>query len=184
MFTICNRKFKVLVSKKFCTSEWHSNRTPQKHKDDLLIWVCQPLTKRCWKCLWRAEMDSVSPSRQNVWIKLEHWGMRGHSRWMFEGRQDTRCSGRAKSKQHASLDWIVQCEMKLQQTADSTSTPLSPSTRSEIIKFVSFTGTNLFREINYFTSGTELSHCEQHIAGINAHQLAKLCAFSKWLAGF
>lgn len=35
--------------------------------------------------------------------------------------------------------------------------------------------------MNYFTSGTELSHCEQHIAGINAHQLAKLCAFSKWL---
>lgn len=40
------------------------------------------------------------------------------------------------------------------------------------------------RRIHYFTSGTELSHCEQHIAGINAHQLAKLCAFSKWVAGF
>lgn len=44
--------------------------------------------------------------------------------------------------------------------------------------------TNPLCQINYFTSGTELSHCEQHIAGINAHQLAKLCAFSKlgWLA--
>lgn len=40
------------------------------------------------------------------------------------------------------------------------------------------------RRLHYFTSGTELSHCEQHIAGINAHQLAKLCAFSKWVAGF
>lgn len=55
---------------------------------------------------------------------------------------------------------------------------------SEIIRFFPFTGTNPLRWINYFTSGTELSHCEQHIAGINAHQLAKLCAFSKWVAGF
>lgn len=55
---------------------------------------------------------------------------------------------------------------------------------SKIIKCCPFTGTNPQRRINYFTSGTELSHCEQHIAGINAHQLAKLCAFSKWVAGF
>lgn len=55
---------------------------------------------------------------------------------------------------------------------------------SKIIKFFPFTGTNPLRRINYFTSGTELSHCEQHIAGINAHQLAKLCAFSKWVADF
>lgn len=55
---------------------------------------------------------------------------------------------------------------------------------SEIIVFFPFTETNPRRRINYFTSGTELSHCEQHIAGINAHQLAKLCALSKWVAGF
>lgn len=61
---------------------------------------------------------------------------------------------------------------------------LPPFFISEIIKFFPFTGTNPLRPINYFTSGTELSHCEQHIAGINAHQLAKLCAFSKWVAGF
>lgn len=62
--------------------------------------------------------------------------------------------------------------------------PLPAFFISEIIKFFPFTGTNPLRRINYFTSGTELSHCEQHIAGINAHQLAKLCAFSKWVAGF
>lgn len=51
-------------------------------------------------------------------------------------------------------------------------------------EFFPLATTNPLRKINYFTSGTELSHCEQHIAGINAHQLAKLCAFSKlgWLA--
>lgn len=51
-------------------------------------------------------------------------------------------------------------------------------------EFFPLATTNPLRQINYFTSGTELSHCEQHIAGINAHQLAKLCAFSKlgWLA--
>ena len=52
------------------------------------------------------------------------------------------------------------------------------------MEFFPFTGPNPLCRINYFTSGTELSHCEQHIAGINAHQLAKLCAFSKWVAEF